>query len=45
MDINLYLSSMFVNAGNKGGVATPQSILVRSHDVAEFSGGKEEISD
>ena len=39
MDINLSISSVFVNAGNWGCVATPQSILVRSQDVAEFSNG------
>ena len=42
MDINLTISSVFVNAGNWGCVATPSSIMVRSHDACEFSGGEEE---
>ena len=41
MDINTTVSSVFVNAGNWGAVASVQSILVRSHDVAEFSRGEE----
>ena len=45
MDINLTISSVFVNAGNWGCVASPQSILVRSHDACEFSGGEEESFD
>ena len=45
MDINLTISSVFVNAGNWGCVASPQSILVRSHDSCEFSGGEEETFD
>ena len=45
MDINLSISSVFVNAGNWGAIATPQSILVRSHDTCEFSGGEEESFD
>ena len=45
MDINLCISSIFVNAGNWGCVATPQSILVRSQDNCEFSGGDGEHSD
>ena len=45
MDINLTISSIFVNAGNWGCVATPQSILVRSQDTCEFSGGEEESFD
>ena len=40
MNINLPIASVFVNAGNWGCVATPNSILVRSHDVAEFSAGE-----
>ena len=45
MDINLSITSVFVNAGNWSCVATPNSILVRSHDVAEFSAGEEENFD
>ena len=45
MSINLTISSVFVNAGNWGCVASPQSILVRSHDSCEFSGGEEETFD
>ena len=45
MDINLSITSVFVNAGNWGCVATPNSILVRSQDVAEFSAGEEENFD
>ena len=45
MDINLVISNVFVNAGNWGCVATPQSILVRSQDTCEFSGGEEENFD
>ena len=45
MDINLSISSIFVNAGNWGCVATPQSIMVRSHDSCEFSDGQEETFD
>jgi hypothetical protein len=45
LDINLAITSVFVNAGNWGAVACPQSILVRSHDVAEFSGGEDESFD
>ena len=45
MDINLSISSVFVNSGNWGCVASPQSILVRSHDSCEFSGGEEETFD
>ena len=45
MDINLAITSVFVNAGNWGAVACPQSILVRSNDVAEFSEGEEESFD
>ena len=45
MDINLGITSIFVNAGNWGCVASPQSILVRSHDACEFSGGEEESFD
>ena len=41
MDIDS-ISSVFVNAGNWGCVTTPSSILVRSHDVAEFSAGEVE---
>ena len=40
IDINLSITSVFVNAGNWGCVATPNSILVRSQDVAEFSAGE-----
>ena len=45
MDINLAITSVFVNAGNWGAVACPQSILVRSHDIAEFSDGDGESFD
>ena len=45
MDINLSISSIFVNAGNWGCVATPSSILVRSNDACEFSAGEEESFD
>ena len=45
MDINLTISSVFVNAGNWGCVASPQSILIRSHDSCEFSDGQEETFD
>ena len=37
MDINLTISNVFVNAGNWGCVATPNSILVRNNDSCEFS--------
>ena len=37
MDINLSISSVFVNAGNWGCVATPTSILIRTNEEAEFS--------
>ena len=45
LDINLSISSIFVNAGNWGCVATPQSILVRPQESCEFSGGAEESFD
>ena len=45
MDLNLTLSSVVVNAGNWGCVASPQSILIRAHDACEFSGGEEESFD
>ncbi len=45
MDINLTISSVFVNAGNWGPVACTNSILIRSHDSCEFSGGEEETFD
>ena len=45
MDINLSISSVFVNAGNWGCVATPSSILVRSNDTCEFSAGEGESFD
>ncbi len=45
MDINLSISSIFVNAGNWGCVATPQSILVRQQDSCEFSGDEGESFD
>ncbi len=45
LDINLTISSVFVNAGNWGCVATPQSLLVRPQDSCEFSGGEEETFD
>ena len=45
MDINLTISSVFVNAGNWGCVATPNSILVRSNEECEFSGADSENFD
>ena len=45
MDINASVSSVFVNSGSYGCVATPLSILVRSNDVAEFSGGDGETTE
>ena len=45
MDINLTISSVFVNAGNWGCVATPQSILVRSCENCEFSEAESKNSD
>ena len=45
MGINLGISSVFVNAENWGAIASPQSILIRSHDFCEFSGGEEETFD
>ena len=45
MDINLSISSIFVNSGNWGCIAAPQSILIRSNDTCEFSGGEEESFD
>ena len=45
MDISLGITSIFVNTGNWGCVASPQSILIRSHDACEFSGGEEETFD
>ena len=45
MDINLTISSVFVNAGNWGCVATPQSILVRSNENCEFSDTESKNSD
>ena len=45
LDINLAISSVFVNAGNWGCVAAPQSILIRSHDACEFSDGETESFD
>ncbi len=45
MGINLSVVSVYVNSGRYRCVATPQSILVRSHDVAEFSGGEEDSFD
>ena len=45
MDINLTIASVFVNAGNWGCVASPQSILIRSPTSCEFSGGEEETFD
>ena len=42
MDINLTISNVFVNAGNWGCVATPNSILVRSNEQCEFSGAESE---
>ncbi len=44
MDIILSKSSIVVNAGNWGAVATPQCTLVRPQDSREFSGGEGEIS-
>ena len=45
IDINLGITSVFVNAGNWGCVASPQSILIRSHDSCEFSGSEGETLD
>ena len=45
MDINASVSSVFVNSGSFGCVATPQSILVRAQDSCEFSGGEDESFD
>ena len=46
MDINLSISSVFVNAGNWGGaIAGPTSILSRSNDTCEFSDGETESFD
>ena len=45
MDINLSISNVFVNAGNWGAIASPTSILIRSHDTCEFSEGESEKFD
>ena len=45
MDIKLTISSICMNAGNWGCVATPNSILVRSNEHCEFSGAESENSD
>ena len=45
MDINLVISSVFVNAGNWGCVATPNSILVRNNESCEFSDAESEKID
>ena len=45
MDINLSVASIYVNSGRYGCVATPQSILVRSQDTCEFSGGEDETTE
>ena len=45
MDINLSISSVFVNAGNWGCVATPHSILVKNNEQCEFSDAQSENSD
>ena len=45
MDINLSISNVFVNAGNWGAIASPTSILIRSHDTCEFSGSELEKFD
>ena len=45
MDINLTISSVFVNAGKWGCVATPQSMLVRSNENCEFSDTESNNSD
>ena len=45
MDINLTISSVFVNSGNWGCIAAPQSILTRANDHCEFSDGETESFD
>ena len=45
MDLNLSVASVYVNSGRYGCVVTPQSILVRSQDNFEFSGGEDEPFD
>ena len=45
LDINLSVSTVFVNNGTFGCVACPQSVLVRAHETAEFSDGEQETFD